>query len=155
MARQIPCFAWLLVLSLGPTAFGQTIRLRVVNSQNGKPLANQQVSLSLLYQEGEPAPAKHVAALTGKTDTNGEARFDLPQPPPGHIAAEVPQVENHWHCACMLLLATQDVIEKGILELQPGDKSRTSGLAARPGIILLAARPLTFIERLLYPLEKE
>jgi hypothetical protein len=52
----------------------------------------------------------------------------------------------------MVLAATEDVIQKGML----GSESTASNKSARlePGVILFFARPFTFLERLLYPLIK-
>src|SRR4029077_2336251 len=78
-----------ILLLLSPMCSAQVIRIRVINSNNGQPLAKQSVSVNLLYDNGEKAPAKYEANLRLETDTNGEARFLLPDPVPVHLAAQV------------------------------------------------------------------
>jgi hypothetical protein len=128
------------------------MRIRVVNSNNGQPLPKQSVSVNLLYDKGQKAPAKNEANLLLETDANGEAQFSLPEPAPAHLGAQVRLTSEHWHCGCMALAATEDVIQKGML----GSESTASSKSARlePGVILFFARPFTFLERLLYPLMK-
>jgi hypothetical protein len=135
---------------------GQTITIRVVNVETGKALQKQEVSVSLLYQKGEPAPETYDALLHLWTDANGEAQIELPQPAPQHISAQVHLTSEHWRCGCIVLADTQDVIHEGITGPEPTHKSGGAGTvpAAKHGEILISARPLTFLERLLYPLVK-
>ena len=143
------------LLLLSPLCSAQVIRIRVINSSNGQPLAKQSVSINLLYDKGEKAPARYEANLRLETDANGEARFLLPEPVPVHLAAQVRLTSEHWHCGCLALAATQDVIQKGIVQtLGPESSGSATNEKAEPGVILFFARPLTFLERLLYPLLK-
>ncbi len=134
----------------------QAIRIRVVNVNNGHPLPHQNVSVDLLYDKDEKAPAKYEAHLRSETDANGEARFLLPEPVPLYLAAQVRLTSEHWHCGCMALAATQDVIQKGIVQtIGPESTGSSTNAKPEPGIILFFARPFTFLERLLYPLLKQ
>jgi hypothetical protein len=76
----------------------QAIRIRVINVNNEHGLSQQNVSVSLLYGKDEMTPAKYDANLGVETDANGEARFLLPEPVPGYLAAQVCLTSEHWHC---------------------------------------------------------
>ncbi len=108
------CLIWFLALFLSPFCSAQIIRIRVVNSSNGPPLSKQSVSVNLLYDKGQKAPAKYETFLSLETDAKGEAQFGLPEPAPAHIWIQVRLTSEHWHCGCMALATTQDVIQKGM-----------------------------------------
>jgi hypothetical protein len=156
-ARAIPTFFRYLVCLLlpwfGPFCLAQPLTIRVINANNGHPLQKQQVSVSLLYGKGEKPPAKYDASLRLETDVNGEAHFTLPEPAPVHLSAQVRLDWGHWRCGCGVLAVTEDVIQKGIVESADPGKSPPP-ITARPGEILFVARPLSFLERLLYPFVK-
>lgn len=144
-------------LLLAPACLGQMIRVRIVNAANGHPLQKLQVSISLLYGSGEVAPSDSSRLMHSETDAKGEARFELPKPLPTHLSAQVRLSSEHWRCACGALLSTQEVLQKGFAGAQAGEGSKRVSIptTAEPGEILFVARPLTFVERLLYRLEKE
>jgi hypothetical protein len=128
----------------------QMITIRIISAHKGGPLPKQRVLVTLLYEKGERPPPNHNATLTLETDPNGNAHFTLPEPSPAHLAARVVIDWGHWNCACGVLAATQDVIQKGIVE------SAVHSFAAEqtPGEILFVVRPLSLWERILYPLVK-
>src|SRR6266853_4743202 len=144
------CF---LVLGSHLSCFGQVISARVINAKNGHPLPKQHISISLLDEKGEKIETKQGALLELETDINGDAQFTLPEAAPAHLSARARLTSEHWRCGCWALVATQDVVQKGIVE---GNELTTPAkpVKAEPGEILFIARPLTFLERLLYPLEK-
>lgn len=152
---MLRCVSLLFALTFGQCCLAQTVTVRVVNASDGRPLQNQHVSVSLLYEKGEPAPVKFDANLSLQTDANGEARLVLPKPAPAHMAAQVRLTTEYWHCGCMVLAVTQDVIQKGIVDsaASASESKRSPSLVkAVPGEILFVARPLSFWERLLAPL---
>jgi hypothetical protein len=53
--------------------------------------------------------------------------------------------------------ATQDLIQNGIVGPQPSAKSEKSNAALKvaPGEVLVLTGPMSFFERLLYPIMKE
>lgn len=154
LLRYLVCFVLVWLNSL---CFGQVIRARIVNAKNGQPLQKQQVSVSLLYDEGGRSAASNGRVLHVETGASGQAEFTLPQPPPPHLSVQVTLTSEYWRCGCMALATTQDVIQKGITVVEPSNEAKKSGqpLQAEPGEILFYARPLTFLERLLYPLVKQ
>lgn len=148
-------FVCCLLLWLSTSCLGQEIRIRVIDATSRHPLQKQRVSLSLLYEKSEKTPAKYDALVYLETDLSGEAQFRLPEPPPAHLEAQVRLTSEHWHCGCLVLVATQDLIQKGVVGTELGHRSgRSAAERAQPGEILFVARPFTFLERLLYPLVK-
>jgi len=143
------CIVWFPLLWLSPLCFGQEVKIRVVNANNGHPLPKQKVSVALLYEKGEMTPANYDTNLSLETDGNGEVQFRLPEPAPVHFAVRVRLTSKHWHCKCVELVSTQVVVEKGIVQT-PGPELPTSATKAKagPGVILFIARPFTFLERL-------
>ncbi len=146
------CLIWFLALFLSPFCSAQIIRIRVVNSNNGPPLSKQSVSVNLLYDKGQKAPAKYETFLSLETDAKGEAQFGLPEPAPAYIWVQVRLTSEYWHCGCMALATTQDVIQKGMSDSESTTSIKNA--RAEPRIILFLARPFTLLERLLYPLMK-
>jgi hypothetical protein len=70
-ARGLACF-----LLISSVCFTQTIKVRVVDIRNEHPLANLHVSLSMLYNEVERAPAKYETILRGETTPTGWRSLD-------------------------------------------------------------------------------
>jgi hypothetical protein len=141
-------------VSFGPICFGQTIKVRVVNGKTGHPLQKQPLSISLLYEKSEKEPAKYEKVLNLETDSMGESQFDLPNPAPSHLGAVVHLTSEHWHCGCVVLVTTQDLVKKGVVSAMQNanaDASRPQ-VQAEPREILFVARPLTLFERLISPL---
>jgi len=146
---------WFPLLWLCPLCFGQSVKIRVVNANDGHPLPKQNVSVVLVYDAGEKHPANYDAKLDLETDGNGEVQFLLPQPAPVHFVAQVRLTSEHWHCKCLALVATQDLVQKGIVQTAGTELPKSAtGSKAEPGVMLFAARPFTFLERMIYPFVK-
>jgi hypothetical protein len=113
----------------------------------------------LLYNKkyDKETPADYDAFLNSETDTNGEAHFKLPEPPPVHFSALVRVDEWRWKCGCRILVSTNDLAQKGIVGplAETDSKKYAAHLKPTPGEILFAAWPSAFFERLLYPFMKE
>jgi len=153
--RSLAC---VLLLCCGHICLAQEITVRVVSAANGRPVPKQAVSVSFPYGETNEMeiPAKH-AVLNLETDANGEAHFKLPDPPPAHFAAQVRVDWSHWNCLCIITGSTNDLVQKGILGSPAATvrKKYAALLKPAPREILFVARPLSFLERLFYPLAKE
>ena len=147
--KHYRCFVWFPLLWLSPLCFGQAVKIRVVNANNGYPLPKQKVLVALLYEKGEMTPANYDTNLSLETDSDGEVQFSLPEPAPVHLAARVRLASKYWHCKCILTVSTQVVVEQGVVQT-PGPQLSTSAKNANagPGVILFIARPFTFLERL-------
>ncbi len=109
---------WFLTVCLSALCSSQVMAVRIVNARNGHPLPRLGVSFSLLYESSEKVPAKYEAKVRLETDAKGKAQFDLPVPAPAHVSVRADLPSAHWRCRCAapVLVATQDVIQKGIVE---------------------------------------
>jgi len=148
---------WLALIWPGSFCLAQSVTIRVIDVHSGHPLEKQQVSVTLLYDKGERIPATYGANLSGVTDANGEMQFRIAEPAPAHFSVMVHLTSEYMRCGCCVMGATQDLIQKGIVGPQPSAKSEKSDAAfkAAPGELLIQASPMSFFERLLYPLLKE
>lgn len=154
MARRrshliLVCFT---LAACGISCIAQTITIRVINGKNGHPLAKQNVLVSLLYDQGGRGPAHYRAQIELVTDNQGEAHFELPEPPPAHLAASARIDGSRWACACNLLGSSTEIIQMGVVKCPP---KWDSCAKPRPAEILFVARPLSLMYRLLGPLEKD
>jgi hypothetical protein len=144
MMRYFRCLAWLCLLWVGPVSLGQVITIRVINAKNGHPLPKKHIMVSLRDEKNE----KGSSHMQLETDVYGEARFTLPEPVPSRLSAVVLLKSRSWRCGCWAFGATQDVVQKGVVEGQ--NWIRTSmPIRAEPGQIVFIARRLPFLEQLL------
>jgi hypothetical protein len=165
--RHFPYLLCLLLLCLSSRCIAQQITVRVIDARNGHPLQKRQISIKLFYCEGKMTPlglfyckgettppAQYDQTLRFETDVNGEARFQLSEPVPAHLTASVDITEEHWFCGCLLSVATQDVVQKGITGPKPGYGwiGPHASVKPVPGEILVLARPWTPFERIWIPL---
>ena len=148
---------FVLLFLLGPVCLAQEVAVRLINAVNGRPLQDQPVSVSFLYDRkyDKSIPEKYDRVLRLETDVNGEAHFRLPEPPPTHFSAQASLDWSRWNRGCGILGSTDDLIGKGIVGPVPTTDSSTSArMRAVPGQVLFVARPLSFLERLIYPIMK-
>jgi hypothetical protein len=147
LRNRLPYFAWVLLLTFvpGECRGGQILRVHIVNTKDGKPLKNETVTVSFLYEGEQPAPP-----LQLQTDQNGEAVFNLPEPAPMDLDIRVKLKSEYWHCGCMALVVPKDIIQKGFTTATEA----SGGLKPGPGEILFVARPYSLWERILAPLVK-
>jgi hypothetical protein len=152
--RYLAC---LLLLCLGSLCLAQEAKVRVINAANGRPLPKQFVSVSFLYDNDKELAAKYSSVLKLETDANGEAHFKFPEPRPAHFSAQVHVDWSHWKCGCAILGSTSDLVLKGIVgPIETIESKKYAGhFEVAPGDMLFVGRPLSFIERLLYPIMKE
>ncbi len=131
----------------------QAVKVRVINGNDGHALPKQAVSVQFIYEK----PPNASLPLEIKTDANGEAQFNIPEPAPEHINVRATMSSEHWHCACWVLADTDQVVHEGIVQAAAtkDTKASVAPVNAEPGQIVLIARPFTFFERLLYPLVKD
>jgi hypothetical protein len=140
---------FVLLFLLAPVCLAQEVAVRLINAVNGRPLQDQPVSVSFLYdRKYDKSIPKYDRVLHLETDVNGEAHFRLPEPPPTQFSAQASLDWSRWNCGCGILGSTDDLIGKGIVANSP-----TS--AAVPGQLLFVTRPLSFFERLIYQVMKE
>jgi hypothetical protein len=147
-----------LILLFGITAISaaQSFKVRVINGSNGRPLQNQQVLISLLYDKSQTAPVVDDSSLHRTTDSAGEIEFKLPDVAPAHISVLVRLTSPYWRCGCLAFVSTQDLLLKGVVEDWAASKSKSSVVHRQemPGLVLFVAYPYSLFWRLLYPLVK-
>ena len=153
--ESLSCRWWMFCCSLLWAVLpcsAQTVTIRVLNVNSGKPLIGQTVSVNFVYGsvEGTSGPRSLIRLTTNK---NGEAEVSLPHPMPDHIWVEIKLTSEHWHCACQDLVPTAEVIQKGINV--PEGVGMKHPEASHPGEVIFGARPFTFFEKLLYPFVKQ
>lgn len=147
-ARLMP---WLLFILIAQPCLAQSIKIQVTNANDGAPLQDQDILATFLYGRGPDLNQ----TVKLRTTAAGEAKLGLPERVPNHLWVIVHLKSPYWHCACQQLIATQDVIQKGITVPDDGRVSAADRSAtAIPGEIRFYARPLSFFERLLYPFLK-
>lgn len=151
------CLVWLALMWPGHSCLAQPVTIRVINVYNSRPLQKQKVYLTLMYFKPERPPANSELNLSGETDAKGEVQFQIPEPAPLHFSVMVHLTSEYLRCGCWVMSATQDLIQKGIVGPQPGPKQDNSDSAVKvaPGEVIVLTRPMSFFERVLYPLMKE
>jgi hypothetical protein len=131
-----------------PVVFGETFKVRVLNATDSKGIAKQQISISYIYEKGQGQASGGVVA--SQTNAQGEAEFTIPNPLPSRVSIHVKADDRHWRCACLALVATNDLLQTGFL----GPAGAQNKAKARPREAIFTLIPLSFWERLLYPLVK-
>jgi hypothetical protein len=147
MMRHLRCLACLCLLWIGPVSFSQVITIRVINGKNGRPLPKKHIMVSL-RDENNGKGSSHMQL---ETDVRGEARFTLPDPVPARLSVVVFLKSRSWRCGCSALVATQEVIQKGLAKGQAFTGAAIPVVTA-PGEISFAAHRRPFFDWLLLTL---
>ena len=137
--------ATVVLVAFGVTCPAQDVTVRVFNARNDQPLASEVVEVQFMGTEASSSPVQLI------TDAKGEAHFKIPNHTE-HIDLRVVLRSGHWDCGCWVMADTKQV-QQGIVAYTPV-KGREAP-ATKPNEILIMARPLNFIERLLWPLVKQ
>ena len=135
-----------LVLLFSASCFAQSIRVRVVNDKNGRPLPNQAVYVQFVYQ----SPAIAAPKLHSDTDSNGEAEFSIPPliSVPKRLYVAVAIDSQHWRCDCTLVTDVESVIKNGVIQTREPKTSITQ--TKLPGLIVFHAHPFTLLDKILW-----
>jgi hypothetical protein len=133
-----------------PASFGQTLRVRVINVKNGRPLENQRVSI--LWLDGKRSIDK--LRLQFVTDARGEVQFDVPKSAPAHLGVRADLGFAEWYCACDVVVVTEAVTQKGFVSEPPPHSGRDVQAIVKPipGEILFRARATSWWVRVFRPL---
>ena len=117
---------FVLLFLLGPVCLAQEVAVRLINAVNGRPLQDQPVSVSFLYDRkyDKSIPEKYDRVLHLETDLNGEAHFRLPAPPPTHFSAQASLDRSRWNCGCGITCFTDDLMGKGVMANSPTSAAR-------------------------------
>lgn len=144
------------MLCITPLGFAQDITIRVMDVTNGHLLTDYQVSIWPLHAEQKSASTNTIPILDIKADNSGIVIFNLPEPIPQRLFIKIDIQAGRWRCGTVEFVDTQDVFRNGVVGLSPAPKRGKTDVVvkAMPGVIVFLARPMTFLERLLYPLVK-
>jgi len=137
------------------TCFGQTVTVRIVNAENGKPVAAQKILVSGIEGNGDTPDearrrliAKHTSPdMTLVTDAQGRVRFDLPTVPPTNFFVRAVLRPPVWDCSCLVTVPTDELKRKG-LWIGPHDDA---SIQPQPGEILFRIRPTALWVRVFWP----
>lgn len=141
----------MLASSLGrvPVCWAQDITIRLLDVRNARPLANETVNVQF-----HVAREDDIRMLKAKTGPDGTTTLRLPEPMPQAIfvLAGYPDL---YPCSALSTIDTHQVISEGLVSrcCKPVQQCRCKfgkqilQLHARPGELILLARPMTWFER--------
>lgn len=161
--RHIWRFAPLLLLFfVGTICAAQTVKIRLVNTADGRPIKGQRILISGINgKTNRPERellAKHALAdLRVVSNAKGEAAFKLPRPSPSYFYVRVQLSVPVWDCICLVRVDTEEMMRNG-LQINNAQDERSPGKFKThqvPGEILFRLRPTPWWIRLLWPLMKE
>ena len=146
MYRPIISVAFLVLLSLS-ICYAQEFSVRLIDARNGHPLSNETVTITFTENQ------KALKGFSVKTDAHGSAAFQLPSPLPPNVL-----VRNYhlypcynWTSTNTELLKQSGLVSRCSKEDQECrcvfDKE-ASEIKAKPGEIVLLARPETLWEKI-------
>jgi len=160
--RRAPIHILLLVLFFGPSSFGQSVTIRIVNATNGTPIRNQKISISGINGDSSKPDEQRHKLLTKPTtpdlqlvtDDMGEANFQLPNPARANFFVRPELKAQVWDCVCLSEVSTEEVMQKGIVVWNAYAEVRGAKPSPqpRPGEILFHLRPNPMWVRVLWPL---
>ena len=115
------------------------MRVHVINGKDGRPIPKKAVSVQFFYEK----PAKVSPSFHLENDSNGEPRFNIPEPTPAHLFVHGALTYEYWHCTCVFMGPTEAVVHKGVVEAPP--KAPIALANPEPGHIIknqLGAQPI-------------
>jgi hypothetical protein len=126
-----------------PYCLSADIRVRLVNTEDGKPMKGQPIILYL--------GRDHSAHLEQRTDGDGVAAFHLTDPATDWLTPGDASYGIHYNCSPYqkCTFPTAEVLQRGVVALNvcsPRDKLKGK-VAAKPGEIVIFARPLHWWEK--------
>lgn len=148
--ESLPIFILIMCIAQVPICPAQDFSVRLINVRNGRPFPNQTVTIQYRKTVEESLDFE---TLTVKTDENGSAIFHLPVPMPRKVSVTTFDL---YPCYDLQPNDTQQLRKLGVAShcSKPSQGCRckfskqASQIKARPGEIVLLARPLTLREKL-------
>lgn len=146
LLRTLNCLAVVLALCLCPLCFGESVIVRVLNGSDGKPVADQFVTMQLHF-----AKPGTMMTLNVKTDDKGEARFQLPNLTPESLEVELELSHAGLHCPHHVFSSTESVMHQGLMIAARVHGSKLSApIQTAPGHIVFVAQPSVRWETVLF-----
>lgn len=162
IAQLVWCLSLLLLALVGTDSFGQTVKIRLVNSTNGNPVTNQRISISGISgkattpgEERQKLLDKHaIPDLRLATDVSGKTQFDLPNPVPSYFYIHAELSGPVWDCSCLVRVATEEVLQKGLTISNVQDGLSPGKFSTQPnaGEIVFRLKPTPWWVRVFWPL---
>ena len=146
MCRMPPMRVLALILVFSVSSLAQSIRLRLVNDKDGQPLSK----ISVYAQFSPPSTSAVMPKLHSETDASGQAEFTVPQPTPERLWVSVGLNSPPWVCDCTFVMETASVLQSGAVRQVPRSKASVAAMNLEPGRVIIHARPVTLIEKLLW-----
>ncbi|MFY9905349.1 MAG: hypothetical protein WBD45_02365 [Terriglobales bacterium] len=140
MSTILPMRVLSLLLLLCPLCHAESVKVLVLNGNNGQALSGVPVSVHFIYDK----PANAMPPLLLTTSSEGEAEFSLPSSAPERIGVQISL--DYYACDCWMLAETKTILQKGVLSKFHGQKVK-SGVSLQPGQITFLPRPVTLMER--------
>ncbi len=161
ISRHARLFAPLLLLLVGTDTFAQTVKIRLVNSTNGSPVADRKILIfglsakTNVQQENPPELlGKHATPdLHLSTDANGETQFDLPIPAPAHFYVHAELHGPVWDCTCLVRVLTEEMLQKGltISNAQDGRSPGKFSIQQKAGEVVFRLKPTPWWVQVFWP----
>lgn len=129
-----------------PRCFGDSVVVQVL-ANDGQPVPEQTVTFELRYKKLDYTMVKNQ-----RTDSNGEARIQLPPAArPESLAVDVNFTPDDLHCSCRVHADTETVMLKGLtVDGRPRNVKLSAPVPSAPGRIIFVARPSTHWEKVLF-----
>jgi hypothetical protein len=133
--------------TLCPLGLAADIRVRVINTQTGKPMAGQGVGLRPYRPPGD-----YLVTWTGKkTGPDGVAVFNLSDPAPQWVNLVVLSGMMLWNCSPMEnnTFSLAEILEHGVVAKNRCESkaTRKAKITATAGEVILFTRPLHWWEK--------
>jgi hypothetical protein len=151
LLRALKGLAFLMVLSLAPLSFGQSVVVRILNVRDGQGIANRPVEVRLFYAKTAYDNSYNVVQ---HYETDAQGKVTVPMPlfnGPATIDVAIDVAPQTWHCSCHVFAKTDTVLKKGITATSGIRASRSAvAVERKPGSIVFLARPASFLEKAMY-----
>jgi hypothetical protein len=135
--------------AIGICSAQETITVRIVDSRDARPIKGQRIWLQYY-----PHDERNIERVHKVSTPQGMAIFQLPQSKPEKVFISLGLGDTS--CSGQGEFKTEELLKNGVTLAGncPLNKS-VSGLSAKPGEVILFARPQSWWHRALAPLETE
>ena len=143
MSRPTLCLLYLLFV---PVCLGQTITVRIIDVETGRPLPSQRVSISLGYDKWDKKPANYISPVILITDDEGTAQINFPSPAPSYVSFLVALSSDWWQSDRnqRFILKTGELIQKGAVRRMVGEGKNEITPTANPREVIILTRRLVY-----------
>jgi hypothetical protein len=141
LRRALRCMAFFLALTLAPACLGESLVVRVVNGNDGKPVPEQMVTIQFQFVKTAHGDY-HDSMINIRTDADGEAVFALPEQMPVSLDISVELKQENLRCPCVVVTTPEKVIHEGLtVDRRRGPEDTSDPIQPVPLHIFFVARP--------------